>query len=310
MPSDAVRVLIIGAAAVSLWRPVNGILLLAVLAPVGALAGGQSSSPLQLADALALGFLAGWVVRRPPRRRGPAFPQAAVIAIWALGLAALLQIRAHVWTAGHVLEGAAIAFAAVELLRSRPGLATRLPAAAAAGLLAAAATTWAIGHSAFAPSSAVFAMMACASAGLAMRGNVTGSRAVSSRTRLSWTLASCAMVAAVFRLAQPAGHEPFARLVERTGIIGGLLLLVIVASVLWHAFQGIAARPRDARLLGCTLGLFAYLAIGVSRGGTGADGHVTFWLMLGLTAGLAGSNLLRETASPRDVAASPDAPCG
>src|SRR5581483_9364656 len=90
MPFDAGRVLIVLVAAASFWQPARGVLLLAVLAPMSAVAAFRSSSPVQLADALALGFLAGWIVRRHRPVRGPAFPALAVSAMCALGLFALI----------------------------------------------------------------------------------------------------------------------------------------------------------------------------------------------------------------------------
>jgi hypothetical protein len=304
MPFDAGRVLIVLVAAASFWQPARGVLLLAVLAPMSAVAAFRSSSPVQLADALALGFLAGWIVRRHRPVRGPAFPALAVSAMCALGLLALIQIRARVWSAGHALEGTALAFAAADLFRSRPNLAVRLPAAVAGGLLASALAAWATGLPVLAP--AAPAMMACACAGTALRK--PGSGAVFWRGPWAWAVASGAsLIVAVLVAASARQRSP---LLEHFGRIELVLVGSVVATLLWQVARGIVARPGDARLVGFATGLIAYVGVGALDGVTASDGCVGFWLMIGLTAGLAGSNLLGESGPARDAAASVHASCG
>ena len=140
-----------------------GLLFIAAVAPLGAyLASLVGVGDFRLTEAMLLAFIAAWLVQAAPERDGPRLPRYARIAGWLFAVlvvsltagvvSQLLRypdiLRANllalaesyfsfadppgITEAAKMLEGLAIAMAAIELIRRRPALATSLPAALAA----------------------------------------------------------------------------------------------------------------------------------------------------------------------------------
>jgi O-antigen ligase len=150
---------------VSAWRPAEGLLLVAGLAPLGALlAAAFDFDPFRLGEAIVLAFLAAWLLRpAPAEHRGPRFTPLAATSGWLFGALVVASVAGMTWHVARtpgalsptvsallheyfvftdrlgvvqgalILEGLALAAATVELFRRRPALATELPAALAAG---------------------------------------------------------------------------------------------------------------------------------------------------------------------------------
>jgi hypothetical protein len=324
------RVLIFSGIAISLWSPVNALLIVASVAPMGRPIASRFAPALQVTDTLALAFLVGYLLHPPDRRRGPAIPMAAALAAGMLALVVIVQVapggglevvrlaRAYLLTqdrtgmkAPALLEGIAVAFAATGLLRGRPALATRLPVALCGSFGVAGILARMEGSQVSVAVYFAFAMMACVAAGLAVRAFGLGSGAAW-RRQFWWTFTSCAMLAALIVLAPtPAieGRSAFTHVLQEAGAIGATLFVAVLATLLWRVCRGIAARPRDARLIGCALGALAFIAGGLARDMfSDPDGALPFWLLLGLTVGLAGSNL-QPADSPREIVAPDNVQC-
>jgi O-antigen ligase len=150
----------------------SGLLLVAVLAPLGsylAALGGLGS--FRLTEAIVIAFLAAWLVQPPPQREGPRLPRYATIAGWLFAVLVvsvtsgvvsqlfrypdtlrgnfLALVESYfsyvdppgITEAARMLEGLAVTMAGIELVRRRPALATSLPAAMAVSAIVAAATS-------------------------------------------------------------------------------------------------------------------------------------------------------------------------
>ena len=148
---------------VTLAAPAEGLLLAAVLAPLGQLiAGLVGPISFRIGEAIVVAFLVGWVLRGDPDRPGPRVPAPIVGALLALTIIAsiaglawqLNQLRgALAGTANalfrsyyliadrigfiegaRLIEGLALVAATVTLFRQRPALSVKLPVVLAASL--------------------------------------------------------------------------------------------------------------------------------------------------------------------------------
>jgi len=97
-------------------------------------------------------------------------------------------------------------------------------------------------------------------------------------------------------------HNFFLQVAGEIGLPGLTLLLAVVGSIGVDAVRAIARSPRDMRLLGCAVGLLTMVA-------TWLSGHpllvpevaLSFWILLGLLAVLAGSVLIGSHERPREA---------
>ena len=149
------------ALAVSLAAPAHGLLLIAIVAPLGQLIAPLiGATNFRIGEAVVLAFLAGWLLRASPDRQGPRLPAgalgwllaAAIVAsvagaAWQLAgypgeLAGVFDQIAHLYffvgdrigvvDGARLLEGIGLAAAAVMLFRQHPSISRTLPAALAA----------------------------------------------------------------------------------------------------------------------------------------------------------------------------------
>jgi putative inorganic carbon (hco3(-)) transporter len=169
--SWATKLLIAIVVGVSIAAPAWGLLLVAVLAPLG-----RSIAPFigppnfRVSEAVIVAFLVGWAIRAVPDRRGPRVPAAGVAWLFAVavmssvaGLAWQMRVHpgalttavdlfAHAYyfiagdslgaaDAARLLEGLALVSATVMLFRQRPSLAETLPCALAVPAAIAALTS-------------------------------------------------------------------------------------------------------------------------------------------------------------------------
>jgi O-antigen ligase len=163
-PTKSVLALALG---VTLAQPVNGLLLVAMVAPLGQLIAPLiDATNFRISEAVVLAFLAGWLLRASTSRRGPCVSAGAIgwllattiIAsmagsAWQLGrypgqLAGVFDQIAHMYffmgdrigvvDGARLLEGMGLAAATVALFRQRPSLSKTLPAAIATSAAAAA----------------------------------------------------------------------------------------------------------------------------------------------------------------------------
>jgi hypothetical protein len=317
--------------AVSLWSPANALLVVALVAPMGRFMTSRFAPALQVTDTLVLAFLCGYLLHSPGRRRGPGIPTAAAVSAGLFALVVLVQIVPVSWLdvvrlargylltqdrtgmkAPALLEGVAAAFAVTGLLRSRPAVAVRLPAALCAALSVAAVLGWMNVSQISAAVYCALAMMACAAAGLTVRAFGTEPGA-GWRRRFRWAFASGAMVLALFELVPAPSidqRSAFIHIQQEAGAVAATLFVAVLATLLWRAFRGIAARPHDARLIGFASGGLAFIAAGLTRDTfSDLDGALAFWLLLGLAVGLAGSNLLHVADSPHEIVAPDNVQC-
>jgi O-antigen ligase len=99
-------------------------------------------------------------------------------------------------------------------------------------------------------------------------------------------------------------HNYFLQIAAELGLAGLAVFVAWIGAVLVRSAHAIAAAPRDWRLLGATCGVAAFTA-------TCLVGHpllvhevmFPFWILFGLTAGLAGSALWPTRREPRSVLA-------
>jgi len=323
--------------AIALASPAKGLLLVAVLAPLGS------------ADAIAAAFIAGWVLRGVPDRSGPrmAAPLAAgLLCALVAGSSVGVNLEPE-GSAGAVrfLLGAALAAATVRIFRVRPDLSIELPAALAAGGCGALAL--AIGRDSAADWRALAAasgLVACLAAGMSARAR--------GRARLIWAAAGIALFAGVVLAAcrspqmlsalsrtrpliaasvRAAASSPWfgigigrdrtttplfypASIAWHGGALGSHNLLAIgvelglVGLALWAIWIGAgflrAARAlvrdsHDARLWGAAGGAAFYVAaLAVGRPLAFSETAFPFLIQFGLMTGLAGSTLLDATPAP------------
>ena len=163
----AVLTLVLG---VTLASPAAGLLLVAVVAPLGQLIAPIAAYPdFRITEAIAVAFLAGWLARGLPDRRGPRmagavaaglFAAAVVASIagltWRLSaypetLSSVFDRLEHIYyfvgdpigvvEGARLIEGLGLAAATVMLFRRRPSLAVTLPLALGASAAIAALST-------------------------------------------------------------------------------------------------------------------------------------------------------------------------
>ena len=134
-------------------------------------------------------------------------------------------------------------------------------------------------------------MIACVAVGMAIREH--------GRRRVGWGIAGAM---ALVRLSTPvrAAQNSYARIATEAGWAGAALFVIFLGAALWGIGQGVAASPRDARLLGCTAGILAFVG-GCIAGDPlrMPNAAVPFWLLFGLTMALAGSSVLRRQEASR-----------
>jgi O-antigen ligase len=90
-------------------------------------------------------------------------------------------------------------------------------------------------------------------------------------------------------------HNAFLQIGGELGLVGLLLFLVWIGAALSRTARALIRAPSDGRLLGCASGIMVFL-------GTCLTGHpllvgevaYAFWILFGLTAGLAASVLLND----------------
>jgi len=152
--------------AAAFFFPAHALLAVAAVAPLGRLIGfALNLHTFRLTEAIVVAFLAGWLLRGRPDLPGPRFPAAAG---WLAALAIVASIAAQAWrlaqypgalsntarilyqayyiipdrigfgAGARILEGLALAAAALTLFRGRPRLAVTIPAALTVGAVAAA----------------------------------------------------------------------------------------------------------------------------------------------------------------------------
>ena len=152
---------------VSVAKPVNGLLLVAIAAPLGQLIAPLiGATNFRISEAVVLAFLAGWLLRASPDRRGPRVSAGALG--WLLATTIIASIAGSAWQLGRypgelagafdqlthlyffvgdrigvvdaarLLEGIGLAAATVMLFRQHPSMSRTLPAALAASAATAA----------------------------------------------------------------------------------------------------------------------------------------------------------------------------
>jgi O-antigen ligase len=144
--------------AVAFASPVHGLLVVAALAPLGQLIGSLvGDETFRISEAVVVAFLAAWLLRSLPDRRGPGV--AVPLIGWLLGITVVASIAALTWqlpsgsgefafavkhfefayyeptpdwigeaTGARLLEGLGLVVATLTLFRRAPWLADRLPA--------------------------------------------------------------------------------------------------------------------------------------------------------------------------------------
>lgn len=219
-----VKLILAAIFATTLVSPTSGFLIVAALAPLGhLLAKSLGFEHLRLSEAIVVAFIAGWLIRGLPDRRGPGAPAprvawtfAAVVAASIAGVARQLHAfprwlpaslnemqrgyygvadRFGLMAGAGLFEGIALVVATVMLFRRRPALANALPAVLAASASLAAVSSlveWrrvggyrVSGHVADVNAAgSYFAMALCLSLGMMLRAR--GHR------RVAWAAASLA----------------------------------------------------------------------------------------------------------------------
>ena len=156
-----IKVVIAVALGVSVAAPVHGLLLVAIVAPLGELIASLIGAPsFRIGEAVVLAFLGGWLLRGHRNERGPRVPAAALGWLlastivgsvtglaWQLGrypgeLPAEIDRIAHIYffivdrigvvDAARLIEGLGLVAATVMLFRVKPALSVTLPLALAA----------------------------------------------------------------------------------------------------------------------------------------------------------------------------------
>ena len=160
----------------TLVEPSGGLIAIAAVGPLGSyLTELFGMGRFRLTEAILLAFIGAWLVQPPARDQGPRLPRYATTFGWLYGIL-VISLTAGVFSqllrypdilqtnllalfesyfsyadppgiteAAKVLEGLAVATAAMELFRQRPALARSLPAALAFSATAAAVTSCRIG---------------------------------------------------------------------------------------------------------------------------------------------------------------------
>jgi O-antigen ligase len=275
---------------VTLIEPASGLLTVAVLGPLGAyLADLFGMGQFRLTEAILLSFISAWLLQPPTRDEGPRLPRYATTFGWMFGVlvvsltagvfSQLLRypdiLRTNLLTlagsyfsyadpggitaAAKMIEGLAVATAAMEVFRQRPALARSLPAALAVSAAAGALTgllLWfgiapdrvlarheLIGDVRFAAhvtdlnaAGTHFAIVLCLSLGMSMREH---------GTRRRWWIAATAACAAGLWMSRSRSAE---------AAVG----LVIPAAALWAKTVS-WPRTRRIRLIGGVLGVLLLL---------------------------------------------------
>ena len=155
-----IKLVIALALGISLASPVHGLLLVAIVAPLGELIASLiGATTFRISEAVVLAFLGGWLLRALPDRRGPRVPAGAVGWLlasafvgsigglaWQLGrypgeLPGEIDRIAHIYffivdrigvvDAARLVEGIGLAAATVMLFRLKPALSVTLPLALA-----------------------------------------------------------------------------------------------------------------------------------------------------------------------------------
>jgi hypothetical protein len=301
------RALAGGVLALSAWKPAWGLSIVAALAPIGAVVAGGLNGPISFAEIIVLAFLVGWLVRPSEPRPGPRLAPVATAAAWVLAAATVVAMAAE-RTADidlvRLVEGIAVAVAAIDLLRRRPIVAVDVPAAlAVSASVLALSVLFGFGD---VRGWGGFAMIALVAAGMATREP--------GRRRAAWLAVAVAMAVVGVRVGAidgpiaDAGGQQF---VAQAGWLGGAGLLVFVGAVLWQGVQGARARPRNGRLLGCIAGAVVFVGACFASGAIPPlDAAIPFWLVLGLTAALGSADSLtfltaRGAPPPLDNAFAP-----
>jgi hypothetical protein len=311
---------------VTLASPVHGLLLTAVLAPLGQLvASSIGAVDFRMSEAIVVAFLAGWLLRGLDDHEGPRVPVAGEA--WLFALTVVAAIGRRVWqlrrdprelrsAIDHVvhayyragesmgivegarwLEGIALMVATMMLFRRKPSLAIALPVAIAASGVVAVAAREPMDPDA---ASSYFAMVAALAVGMMLRAH--------GRQRAAWAGAALVNAGGIW-LAWTGGSAisrgSFTQLFAELGFLGlGALLLWIATAVVWSG-GALLRTPDDSRLLGVTTGVVVVLAGCVISQPLAADeAAFAFWIQLGLMTALAGSTLLRANAA--SAAAAPN----
>jgi O-antigen ligase len=155
-----IKLVVALALGISLASPVHGLLLVAIVAPLGELIASLiGATTFRIGEAVVLAFLGGWLLRALPDRRGPRVPAGAVGWLlastivgsigglaWQLGrypgeLPGEIDRIAHIYffivdrigvvPGARLLEGIGLAAATVILFRLKPSLSVTLPLALA-----------------------------------------------------------------------------------------------------------------------------------------------------------------------------------
>ena len=321
-----VKLVVLGVLGVAVARPAAGLLILAAVAPLGhVIAILVGAAQLRFTDAVASAFIAGWLLRALPDRRGPraGAPLLAWLVAGALGapialemwrshpsigeigrrageLASTIHLAAGDGAFVHpilLVECLALTAATVMLFRQRPKLAVTLPAAlAASGAVAAAvdmsARTVFYG-SRLAPRTSdriavagYFLSMLCLAMGMMMR---TGPQ-----RRIGWAAASVVLAIGLAStiFGQDAPDMSFEIRVD-LGLVALGLLVAWVGVGLARTVQALRLEPRDPRLLGASVGVIVllFLLLG-SRLPLESEVAVPLWIQFGLMTALAGSTLM------------------
>jgi hypothetical protein len=295
--------------ATSAWQPRAGLFAVALVAPIGRVLTDRLSMSVRLSDAIVLAFLAGWLVRPREVRGGPRLPRTAALLASlfaaAVAVSAVTRMMQDYWLTVSdpslrdsvtVLEGMALTLASIELVRQKPILTVRLPAALAVSTAVANVAACVPG-----PFVSTRIGVASASSAAMMLFVAAGFAAREHRVRRAlWLFAAVATIpplwTAVSRFAErPAAESSVMRIAAATGAVGGALFLAFLAAVIWRVLQGVALAPDDHRLAGCAAGVVVFV---VAAGAAAdplrsADVAVPFWLILGVASALAGSVLLR-----------------
>src|SRR5579872_3446650 len=165
-----VRMVIVAVAVLAFRSPTEGLLIVALLTPLGDLLGISVTSPIRFSEAVVVAFFAGWLVRPVLGRRiGPVPPALIRYPAWSLAALVLASVAVNAlrlreeapasWLSAasalqhgyfeaagdplgalagaRIVEGLGLVAAVVVALRSKPMVAVWIPEALATGCVAA-----------------------------------------------------------------------------------------------------------------------------------------------------------------------------
>jgi O-antigen ligase len=295
-----VKLLIASVFTWTLISPAGGFLAALAIAPLGQLiAALKGPAFFRIGEAVVLAFIAGWLLRSQPDRQGP---RVAGVVGWLLALTVAVSVGAQAWQLEHfaaephdtlrllyqayyllpdrigfadgarLLEGLAIAVAAVALFRQRPRMAIALPSVIAASATLAAAASVLLSRG-IAPepilrrhmllgdrvsahvadvnaAGSYFAMALCLALGMAARGRGRGRAAWLAGSTASWmglwlSDSRSAFGALALALAAAAVWFAGARWPNRRRTLAVCTVILVVGVAAWAQLQRVTTRAEQ-----------------------------------------------------------------